>query len=844
MSRRHLFLKKYLKLNSFTNFVRLFLILFLILSGSLILWLSMLQIPDFKGLEERKISESTKIYDRTGETLLYDIHQGVTRRVVPYGDISVYLKNAAVAIEDSDFYKHNGIKLESIIRSIFVNLESGSLKQGGSTITQQVIKNALLTSEKRFSRKIKEIILAFKLERTMTKEEILTLYLNEIPYGGSIYGAGDASSKFFGKDVKDLTLAEAAYMAAIPRAPTFYSPYGKNKESLDTRKDLVLTRMVELGFITKEEGESAKKEVVVFLKREDGGIKAPHFVEYVKSYLEEKYGQQALETKGFRVITTLNLDLQQKAESVVSEYAKSNEEKFNAKNTGMIGIDPKTGDVLVMVGSRDYFNIEDEGNFNVTTAYRQPGSSFKPFVYATAFNKGYLPDTVLMDLETQFQTTCSPDGKPLFENIDESSCYSPVNYDGKFRGPISLRDALAQSINIPAIKLLYLVGINDSIQTARNMGVRGLNDPMRYGLTLVLGGGEVTLLDMTSAYSVFANDGIRNPYQFILRVEDKDGNIIEEAKSRPNKVLPQNTARMINDILSDSKARAPLFGVNSIVDIPGKEVALKTGTTNDYKDAWVVGYTPNFALGIWTGNNDNSPMEKKTSGYIALPMWGEFFRQAVATLPTEKFIEPKIDAGENINPLLRGFWQGGVSYVVDKTSGKLATDNTPKELRETRVVKQIHSILYWVNKNDPTGPAPINPENDPQFNLWESAVQKWAKENNIIDETLSVIPREVDDVHSPDLAPKITITSPNSNAIYDSKNRLPLQIQNTSRFPLAQVDFFLNGIYLGSSKTTPFDFYFVPSDIPGIKNINEVRIVGYDSVMNKSEVETTLRLSI
>ncbi len=836
-------LKKTLGINSFANLVRLFLVFFLFFFGSTILWVSTLKIPDFRGLEERKISESTKIYDRTGKILLYDIHQGVTRKIVPYGDISPYLRNATVAIEDSDFYNHNGVKFESMIRSMVVNIQSGSLKQGGSTITQQVIKNALLTSEKRFSRKIKEIILALKLERAMTKENILSLYLNEIPFGGSIYGAEGASIKFYGKGVKDITLAQAAYLAAIPNAPSYYSPYGKNKDKLDERKNLVLDKMITLGFIKEEEGFTAKKEIVTFLPKETTGIKAPHFVEYVKSYLEEKYGQDYLETKGLKITTTLNWDLQQKAEEVLRKHVDQNEIKFNAKNAGMVAIDPKTGDVLLMVGSRDYFDSSREGNFNVTTAHRQPGSAFKPFVYATAFNKGYLPETTLMDLDTQFQTTCSPDGKPLTPKTKESDCYSPVNYDGKFVGPISLRDALAQSRNIPAIKLLYLSGIKDSIQTARNMGVKGLDDPLRYGLTLVLGGGEVSLLDITSAYSVFANDGLRNVYQTILKIEDRDGNIIEEPKSHAVRVLPVNTARIMNDILSDTKARAPLYS-KSLLDVPGKEVAVKTGTTNDYRDAWVVGYTPNIALGVWAGNNDNTAMEKKTAGFIAVPMWIEFLREAVKTLPTEKFIKPEYSSTVAVNPLLKGFWQGGVSYEIDKASGKLATDETPKEMRETKVVRQVHSILYWVDKNNPTGPSPVDPTLDPQFELWESSVQKWARETGIKDETLDVIPKDKDDVHTKNLAPKVTIISPTSGTIYNPEKRISIQLQNSSRYPLSQVDFFINDTYLGSSKNSPFDFYFIPLDISNISNSNQIRVVVYDSVMNKTEVETTLNLSI
>ena len=844
MNRKRPLLHRITKINSWSNFIRLLIILGLFVAGVLLLWVSSLQIPDFKNLAERKISQSTKIYDRTGKVLLYDIHQNVTRRVVSSGDISPYLKNATVSIEDNGFYEHSGVEFGSMVRSTLVNLESGSLKQGGSTITQQIIKNALLTSDKLFSRKIKEIILALKLERVMSKDEILALYLNEIPYGGSIYGAEDASQKFFGKDVKNISLAEGAYLASIPRAPTFYSPYGNNKAQLDKRKNLVIDKMIELKYIDKTTGELAKKERVDFLKKEEGGIKAPHFVEFVKSYLEEKYGQEYLETKGLKIITTLDWDMEQRAEQIVNKYATENETKFNAKNAGMVVIDPKTGQVLVMVGSRDYFNKENEGNFNITIAHRQPGSAFKPFVYATAFNKGYLPETVLMDLPTEFQTTCSPEGKPLNSSIKESDCYSPVNYDGKYVGPISLRDALAQSRNIPAIKLLYLAGINSSIETARNMGIRGLDDPMRYGLTLVLGGGEVSLLDITSAYSVFANDGIRNPYNIILRAEDNTGAILEEYTSEGARVLPQNTARMVNDILSDIKTRAPLFGEVGYADIPGRELAIKTGTTNDFRDAWVVGYTPNLAIGVWAGNNDNTPMEKKVSGYIALPMWREFVRQTITSLPVEQFIKPDQNTTNNTNPLVRGFWQGGITYDIDKISGKLATEYTPKETRETKSIKQIHSILYWVDKNNPTGPAPKNPGDDSQFNLWETAVLKWARENKITDETSSIIPTQFDNIHRPELAPKISFASPISGTIYGLKDPVIIKVINTGNFPTSQIDFFINNTYLGSSKSAPFNLSFTPDDIQNINGTNILKVVVYDTVLNKTEAETTLTLAI
>ncbi|MBI3633908.1 MAG: PBP1A family penicillin-binding protein [Candidatus Vogelbacteria bacterium] len=844
MSRKHTVLKKATKLNSFSNLLRVVVILFFIFAGSLVLWISTLQIPDFKGLDERQVAESTKIYDRTGKVLLYDVHQNVTRKVVSYGDISPYLRNATIAIEDSNFYNHPGIELGSMIRSTLINLESGSLKQGGSTITQQVIKNTLLTSDKSFARKIKEIILALKLERAMTKEEILTLYLNEIPYGGSIYGVEDASQKFFGVSAKDLTLVQAAYLASIPQAPTFYSPYGNNRAKLNDRKNIVLDKMIEQKMITKTEGSTAKKEVVVFLPRDDGGIKAPHFVEFVKSYLENKYGKDYLETKGLKITTTLNWELEQKAEEIVSKYAADNEKKFNAKNAGMVAIDPKTGQILGMVGSRDYFDTTNDGNFNVTLAHRQPGSTFKPFVYATAFNKGYLPETVLLDLPTQFQTTCSPEGKPLLPSTKESDCYMPVNNDGKYRGPISLRNALAQSINIPAIKLLYLVGINDSIKTAQNMGIAGLDDPMRYGLTLVLGGGEVSPLDLTSAYSVFANEGIRNPYTAILKIEDSSGQILEQFTPEETRVLPENTAKMINSVLSDKVARAPLYGQNSILDIPGRDVAVKTGTTNDYRDAWAVGYLPNIAVGVWAGNNDNTPMEKKVAGFIAIPIWNEFMHEAAKTLPTENFPKPNDVDLEKVKPALRGLWEGGQSYIIDKISGKLATQYTPKETRETKVVRNIHSILYWVNKDDPTGSAPSDPASDPQFNLWETQVQKWARESGILNETPQVIPTDVDDVHRPEFAPNISIQSPVATQSYTSTSRIKISIVNKGKYPISSADYFLNNTYLGSSKTAPFDFSFIPSETSNISTTNTLRIVVYDSVFNVAQVESTLNLSI
>lgn len=672
-------------------------------------------------IEARKVSQSTKIYDSTGKILLYDVFQKAKRTVIPFDEISNNIKEATISIEDKDFYTHKGFKPTSFIRAIVINALSAGYSQGGSTITQQVVKNSLLTGDRSFlggpTRKLKEIALSLKLEKILTKNEILSMYLNENPYGGTIYGVEEASQAFFGKSSKDVTLAEAAYLAAIPQAPTRLSPYGQNKDKLDERKNLVLREMVQDGKLTEEQYQVASKEVVNFIPKATASIKAPHFVMFVKDYLEQKYGKDVLEQGGLRVTTTLNYELQAKAEEIALKYATINEKNFNGKNDAFVAIDPKTGGILTMVGSRDYFDTTRDGNFNVTTARRQPGSTFKPFVYAEAFIKGYTPDTVLFDLKTQFSTKCAKDNM-----TSENGCYSPTNYDDKFRGPMTLRDALAQSINVPAVKTLYLAGIKDSIDLARDMGITSLGDANQYGLTLVLGGGEVSLLDMTSAYGVFATEGVRNPYVSILKVEDNTGKVLEEFKPRPTTVLDAEVARKISDILSDNVARTPLYGPNSAIYFGDRQVAVKTGTTNDYKDAWTIGYTPNVVVGTWAGNNDNTSMEKKVSGLIVAPMWRAFMDEVLKVTPTENFNKPQTEDSYDLKPVLRGKWQGGISSVVTNGGQTEIPYNSVQEILSGGV----HSILYWLDKDDPRGNSEIIPENDPQFERWEYPIRLWA----------------------------------------------------------------------------------------------------------------------
>ena len=816
--------------------------IFILMTGIIILWLFSMKIPDFHSFGDRKIENSTKIYDRTGKILLYDIHKDTKRTDITFENMGANIKNATVAIEDSEFYNHGGIRITSIFRAVLSNFWGTGRTQGGSTITQQLVKNALLTQEKSYTRKIKEWVLAVKIDKSIPKEKILEYYLNEAPYGGNVYGIEEASKTYFNKDAADLTLAEATYLASIPQAPTTLSPYGKNKDKLDVRKNLVLSRMLGLNFISQEDYVKAKNEIVIFSPQETTGIKAPHFVFFIKDYLEQKYGSEIVEKGGLKVTTTLDYNLQEKGEQFVKEGALQNEKDWNGKNASLVAIDPKTGQILTMVGSKDYFDKTIDGNFNVATASRQPGSSFKPFIYATAFNKGFTPDTVLFDLPTEFQTTCDAYGNAL-PGHNQKDCYKPDNYDGKFRGPMSLRDALGQSINIPAVKLFFLAGLSDSLKTAEDMGISTLTDIGRYGLTLVIGGGEVTLLDMTSAYGVFANDGIRNPYTGILKIEDINGKVLEEYTPHNSEILPKNTALTISDILADNKARTPTFGANSVLLIPGRDVVAKTGTTNNNKDAWTLGYTPSIVVGVWVGNNDNEPM-KKGGAALAGPIWNRFINEALKTLPDEKFEKPDLEIDlQKVKPILRGFWQGNENFFIDKISGKLATKNTPEETKQEKVITNVHSILYWVDRNDILETPPLNPGDNPQFNHWEISVQNWWTQNKSKYgiTTWNDKPTMTDDVHTDLSKPVVSILEPNTETVYLPDQKIQLKISNLGVFPLKKIDIFINDIFLETLES-PFIFFFTPSKLEDLQINNELKIISYDTVFNRGETTLTFEI--
>ncbi len=691
----------------FLVFISLGIVFFALLA----IWLSTIQLPDFNNFENRYVANSTKIYDRTGKIVLYNIHDNIKRTEVDLSEMNLYIQQATISIEDSHFYEHYGFRPTSFIRAVIANLTAGGYSQGGSTINQQVVKNALLTREKTITRKIKEIVLSIKLDREVSKDMILQIYLNESPYGGTIYGVEEASLSYFNKHAKDVTLTEAAYLAALPQSPTYYSPYGKHTDLLEKRKNLVLERMFELGYITAEEKNRSQKETVVFEKNASNSGKALHFVMYIRDYLEQKYGEDVVRNGGLKVITTVNYDLQKQLEDIISDGALLNEKKFKAKNSGLVAIDPRTGQILAMVGSRNFFDTEIPGQFNITTALRQPGSSIKPIVYAAAFSLGYTPETVVFDVPTQFSTLCDAYGNPLKSTTDKSVCYMPVNFDDKFRGPISLRNALAQSLNIPAVKILYLTGLNNAVTLAQSMGLSTITDPARYGLSMVLGGGEITLLELTNAYGVFANKGVYNKPQGILEVRDIDGTILEKFSTEDKEVISESVAALISSVLSDQEAKIPSYGANSPLSFGDRPVASKTGTTNDYRDLWVIGYTPSVVVGVWGGNNDNTPIDKKVAGLVLAPIWHKAMAVAIGTSSVEYFPDPLPNTSSK--PILRG------NYC--------SSDG-------------LHTILNSVIKDNPDGPYPNNPTNDSQYNLWDIGIQNWINKNGNPCQSVQTLP--------------------------------------------------------------------------------------------------------
>ncbi|HRY37066.1 MAG TPA: penicillin-binding protein [Candidatus Magasanikbacteria bacterium] len=743
------------------------------------------ELPDPEKISERQVSQSTKIYDRTGSKLLYEVYQDQKRTVVDLKDISPWVIKSTIIIEDKHFYEHSGIRVTSIIRAQISNLLGSSSGRGGaSTLTQQLIKNTLVGDEYSYYRKIKEAILAIRLEQKFSKDQILKMYLNEIPYGSTNYGIEAAAQSYLKKSSRDLTIAESAMLAAIPQRP---SRYLNDFEALKSRRDYILKLLRDDNQITNKEYEDAINEEVKLTKT-SGILAAPHFVLYIKQLLADKYGEKTVDSGGFKVITTLDLDKQLMAEKIVKEQGDKFAKEANANNAALVAIDPKNSQILSMVGSRDFENDEINGQYNVAVlGKRQPGSSFKPLVYTYAFEKGYTPSTVLYDVLTNFDRR-------------EGSEYIPENYDGKEHGLVTLRKALQGSLNIPAVKLLYLTGLKDTIEFAKRFGYTTFTGD--YGLSLVLGGGEVNLLEHTNAYATLADNGVYHEPVSILKIIDNTGKIIEEWKPNDgSKAVEPEIAATITNVLSDDDSRAYIFGRNSTLTLPDRPVAAKTGTTNDNKDAWTVGYVPSLAVGVWVGNTKPSPM-KAGGNKLAGVIFQQFMKEALSGTEPQTF--PPLPENTTDKPILNGS-DGGIMVKLNRLNGKVATSSTPPELIETHLYLPPHDILYYVNREDPRGPAPSDPSVDSQYQNWEDALLEWTQRQQAAGITVdfSEPPSEYDTNYNPELSPKINLIYPTDGLILNNR-QLEIKVNASAPRGVTQVFYYLDNNRLGSSNEYPF----------------------------------------
>lgn len=748
-------------------------------------------LPNPNKILERDVAQSTRIFARDGTTLLYEIHGNERRTIIPLEEIPLYMRQATIAIEDKNFYSHGGLAYKSIVRAAFTNLFTGST-QGASTITQQFIKNAVLTNERKLSRKVKEAVLTIEIERKLSKDEILQLYLNEIPYGSTAYGVESAAQTYFGKSAHNLSLAESAVLAALPQRPSTYSPYGNNRELLIGRQQYILDQMAVQGYISREEAEAAKKQELVFHPPRET-IMAPHFVFFVKNQLVERFGEKLVEQGGLQVVTTLDPVKQTIAEEAIAN-GRAKVEKYGGTNAALVSLDTKNGDILAMVGNFDYFNDEIDGQVNDAIQPRQPGSSFKPLVYVTAFKLGYTPETTIFDLTTNFNG------------------YTPKNYDGKERGPLSFRQALASSLNIPAVKVTYLIGLGNLKKTASAFHYSSIHgeDIDRCGLASALGCTEATLLEHTNAYASFAREGLYHPARALLEVRDgKNKTLYKAEEPKEERVFDEKAVRKLNDVLSDASVRT--FG-QSVLALKDRPLASKTGTTNEFVDAWAMGYTPSLATGVWVGKNKKPrPMKAGADGsVVAAPISHEYMQRALAGSPVETFKKPD---PENIDkPALRGEVAVTQTIPTDAITGK----RIPEECRDAypdkyvieKEFKEAHTILHWVERLNPRGPIPEHPESDPMYKEWEDKVQRWARGQGY-----TAPPKEFEDCafHTEDVEPKISIISPTENqTLHSDTFGVTVDVNVSEGESVKKVEFFIDDELLHTEHDAPYTFTDVP----------------------------------
>lgn len=727
---------------------------------------------------------STVFYDRDGK-ILFDMYKDKNRMPVPISDVSKYLKDATVAIEDKTFYKHKGISETGIIRSLLSIVFRGRL-EGGSTITQQLIKNVLLDSSRRISRKIKELILAFEVERKYSKDQILEMYLNEAPYGGNFWGVGSAAKGYFDKEPKNLNLVESAILAGLPQSPTYYSPFIGKNDAWRTRAKDVLRRMREDGYIKRDEEKAALKKLeAIKFTSPNLAISAPHFVFYVKDLIEEEYSSKLVE-QGIKVKTTLSLEVQTKVEKIVKEeIAKI--KNLNVGNGAVVVLDSQTGDILAMVGSYDY-NNNDYGKFNASLGLRQPGSAIKPITYTVAFEKGYTPATLVMDLRTVFPKQGETD-------------YIPENYDAKFRGPMQLRFALGNSENIPAVKLVAMIGVKDLLQKASDMGLTSLAPTeanlRRFGLAVTLGGGETTLVDLTSAFSVFASGGTKKDVNSFSEISDYKGKTLyRQVKNKQQRVVSAEVSYLISHILSDNNARIEAFGPNSYLNVPGKTVAVKTGTTNDKRDNWAIGFTKSVTVGVWVGNNDNSPMNPKiasgTTG--ASPIWYRIMNELL-----KKYSDGIMDKPGNVKAAAIDSYLGGLPHEAVSTRSEYFVEGTePKDLspfyKKLKISKSTGKLANDVeikSGNYEEKEFIVITENDPVStdgkNRWQEAINEWAKSQG--DQKYHP-PTEVSDSSADSIL--VSVKSPGDKTTVTSNN-VEVKVKIVSISPVKNAKIYING---------------------------------------------------
>ncbi len=771
-------------------------------------------LPSPTKLTARDASLSTKIYDRNGK-LLYDIFGDKNRALVKWNELPPYVKQATLSIEDKDFYKHQGFSIAGIVRSFFKLLLFREIQGGGSTITQQVVKNTLLSPEQTFTRKLKEFFLAIQVERKYSKDEILQIYLNEVPYGGTAWGIEAASQNYFSKEAKDISLAEAVILAGLPQSPSFYSPYGNNPKAYVSRAEDVARRMREDGHITKEQEQQLKKEIPeVQFSQNDQGIRAPHFVFYVREILNQRYGDKFVEQGGLKVKTSLDLDLQDKAQNIVKEEVDKLAD-FKVGNGSAVVMDAKNGDILAMVGSKDYFAKDYDGQVNVSTTLRQPGSALKPITYATGFKAGYTPATTIMDVQTEF-----------FNGVGQAP-YKPVNYDAKYRGPQQVRFALGNSLNVPAVKMTALVGIKNLLRTTYDVGIKSLEPTdenlKRFGLSITLGGGEVKLLELTSGYATLANEGKYNEPVAILEVRDKSDKIIDEVKDRRAKeVIGADVAFLVSHILSDNNARTTVFGPSSLLNVARRTVAVKTGTTDDKRDNWAVGYSPSIAVGVWVGNNDNSPMNQQIASGVtgATPIWNRIIATALEGKDSESFRKP-----DNVNAIEIDAFGGGLPCRdFPKRSEYFVKGTEPT--RDCVVQKTLDGKEYFVFVEF----DPVSPDGR---NRWQEAIDVWAKAQP---DPKYQAPQELK--NEPNKNPddiKVTIKKPNEHEQIDFSFEVEAGIETGRK--ITKVEFYIDGSIKDTKNSSDTNQKFNYTFSQASKGKHKIRVKAFNEAGKDSDRE-------